>query len=246
MTGWGWPLTMAFVRLPLALLAAAAVLGVYRVAGYRVGFEAGLVWAPFTFTIVNLVCLAVLVRLTRAEGVRLADLLGYRRDRLRRDLGEGVLLAVVLGALLVIGVVLGGLVLYGAQVFTRFETAFVGGAGFTAPVPAWLAVVSALTFPIVNPVVEELQYRGYAQPRLIAAFGATWLGIGVTALGFALQHVAFALTAAGAFIYPVGFLLWGLGAGIVAHRRRRLMPLVVAHAVSNLSFAVIPVIVLVS
>jgi hypothetical protein len=65
---------MAFIRLPLALLATAAVFGVYAAGGHVVDVGAAVLWAPFTFTIVNLVCLVLLLRLTRREGVRLTDI----------------------------------------------------------------------------------------------------------------------------------------------------------------------------
>jgi membrane protease YdiL (CAAX protease family) len=200
-------------------------------------------WAPFTFTIVNLVCLVLLLRLTRREGVRLTDMLGFRRERLLRDLGLGLLLSFGLGLLFVCGVLLGGLVLYGTDLFARFETVFVGDADFSLVPPAWLALVTGLVFPVVNASVEELHYRGYVQPRLVAAWGV-WTGIAVTILGFALQHIAFAATIAGAFVYVVAYLFWGAGAGVFAHRNRRLAPLVLAHLVTNLSFAIIPLVVL--
>jgi hypothetical protein len=38
----------------------------------------------------------------------------------------------------------------------------------------------------------------------------------------------------------VGFLLWGVGAGIIVDRQKRLMPIIIAHFMSNLPFGLIP------
>jgi membrane protease YdiL (CAAX protease family) len=107
-----------------------------------------------------------------------------------------------------------------------------------------MAVVSAVAFPLLNPLVEELHYRGYTQPRLVAASHSIPTGIFLTAIGFGLQHVVFAVTVSSALAYAAGFFLWGLGAGFIFHRQHRLVPLIVAHFISNLSFGVIPLLMI--
>jgi membrane protease YdiL (CAAX protease family) len=100
--------------------------------------------------------------------------------------------------------------------------------------------IAGVAFPILNPLIEGLQYRGYAQPRLLAASGRVWLGIGIPAAGFGLQHVAFAYTLSATPAYAVGYFLWGFGAGMIAYRQKRLAPLIIAHFISNLSFGIVP------
>lgn len=87
---------------------------------------------------------------------------------------------------------------------------------------------------------------GYAQPRLIAASGSVWPGIGIQAAGFGLQHAAFAYTLSAAPLFVVGFFIWGFGAGLIANRQKRLAPLIVAHFISNLSFGVVPLVFMLS
>jgi membrane protease YdiL (CAAX protease family) len=101
-----------------------------------------------------------------------------------------------------------------------------------------------VAFPLLNPLVEELHYRGYTQPRLVAASHSIPTGIFLTAIGFGLQHVVFAVTVSSALAYAAGFFLWGLGAGFIFHRQHRLVPLIVAHFISNLSFGVIPLLMI--
>lgn len=242
--GRGWPLIMAFIRLPLALAGSGLAILAYRLQGNPVGVAAGLGWSTLTLTVVNLLCLGLLVWRSRVEGFSLGERIGLRRGQLARDILLGLAWSLLLGGLLLLGVFA---VVLAASGFTGpldFEGVFVGDASFDFTLPAWLAVVSAVAFPLLNPVVEELQYRGYAQPGLIAASGSVGTGIVVTAGGFALQHTVFAVTAAGALAYVLGFFLWGLGAGVIARRQGRLLPLIIAHFVSNLSFGVIPLILL--
>ncbi len=110
--------------------------------------------------------------------------------------------------------------------------------------PQWLmgiyAIIAGVIFPLLNAPVEELQYRGYAQSRSIIASRRVWAGICVPALGFGLQHIAFGFTLYAAIMYSIGFFLWGLGAGTIAFRQRRLFPLIIAHFISNLSFGIMP------
>jgi uncharacterized protein len=99
-----------------------------------------------------------------------------------------------------------------------------------------------LLFPLLNPAVEELQYRGYAQPRLIVLVGSPAAGVAWTAVLFGLQHMAFATTPVGAVAFAVGYMLWGAGAGVIVHRQGRLAQVLVAHVISNLVPAAIPLV----
>lgn len=238
--GWGWPLTMAFIRLPLALAGSAAAVLAYQLAGTPAGLAAGLGWSTLTLTVINLICLWLLARRARIEGFDLWAIAGFRLRSLARDIGLGMLISLLLFGLLAAGVFLVVLALHGPAGLADFEGVFMGQADFSFELPAWLAWVSALAFPLLNPLVEELQYRGYAQPRLIAASESMWAGVLLAAAGFGLQHIVFAVTVSGALAYAAGFFLWGLGAGLIARRLDRLAPLVIAHFFSNLPFGVIP------
>ena len=189
---------MAFVRIPLVILGSLIVILSYRLAGEPVGIEAGLVWSPLTLTVVNVVCLLLLRWRCRVEGISLRQIMDFRRQRWVADLGLGLLWSMVLGALMMIGV--GGVVLalHPAEGFEAFEHCFIGDAEFSIELPIWLAVVSATAFPLLNAPMEELQYRGYSQPGLIAACNRPRTGIVVVAIGFGLQHVVFSLTATAA------------------------------------------------
>jgi membrane protease YdiL (CAAX protease family) len=56
--------------------------------------------------------------------------------------------------------------------------------------------------------------------------------------------MVFAVTLSSALAYATGFFLWGLGAGFMFQRQGRLFPLIIAHFISNLSFGVIPLLMI--
>lgn len=249
-TSWGWPLFMAYIRLPLIILFNVAIVLALQLVGFPVEFAIMAVFATLSVTLVNLVCIGLLRWRARVEGFQYGKMVGFQRGRILRDLGEGLLWSIVLFALM-----LGGafLTAFAIQTITglTFEQILMGDADFSFEVlPQWLAVIYAIiagvVFPFLNAPVEELQYRGYAQSRMIAASGSVWLGILITALGFGLQHMAFGFTLSAALMYLVGFFIWGLGAGVIAYRRQRLFPLIIAHFISNLSFGIFPLVFMMS
>jgi membrane protease YdiL (CAAX protease family) len=240
---WGWPLFMSFIRLPLILLGNVAIVLAFRAAGQSVGLAAGAAFSTLSVTIVNVVCLVLLRWRARVEGFRLRDMIGFQRGRVLRDLGAGMLWAMGLFVLLLVGVLV---VVFAAQRLTgsSFEAIYLGDVDFSFEIgqlfAVFYALIAAVVFPMINAPVEELVYRGYGQRGITAVSGSTRLGIIIPAIGFGLQHIAFAYTAASTLAFAVGFLLWGVGAGIIARRQQRLAPIIVAHFISNLSFGIVP------
>lgn len=245
-TKWGWPLFMTFIRLPLILLGNGAIILLFRLTGQQVGLAAGAIFSTLSVTIVNVICLGMLLWRARVEGFQLRGMMGFKRSRLLRDLGSGVLWSMALFALLMGGMLA---MVFAIQRMTglSFEAIYLGDTDFSQiEMPVWVtavyAIIASVVFPVLNAPVEELQYRGYAQSRLVAASGRNWVGIGIPAIGFGLQHIAFAYTLAAMPAFAVGFLLWGIGAGMIAYRQQRLAPVIVAHFISNLSFGIVPLI----
>ncbi len=238
--GLAWPLIMAFIRLPLAFIGYGMAVYFFRPEGSQVGAAAGLIWSTVTISVVNLISLGLLIWRFRTEKMNLNDAIGFRKHRLLSDVGWGFLWSFVLYGVLVVGGAFTILCLHGTEGFAQFESIFRGDADFSFPVPSWIAFVSAIIFPLLNPPIEEMHYRGYVQPRLIGASGSVGLGIVISSAGFGLQHMAFAITLTSATAYAVGFFFWGLGAGFIVYKQQRLFPIIVAHFISNLSFGIVP------
>lgn len=245
--GWGWPVVMAFVRTPLILFGAVVVWGVLATSGQAEGFLLPL-GTSLAMNLVNLVSLVLLARLVRREGRRLRDLVGFSRARAGRDVAWGLCWLAVLNSVYAVGfflplLVVGGM--SGVADGSVFERAFVG-AWDDVPADAFGSATSVLmalwmlVFPFLNAPVEELQYRAYVQPRLHAVTGRAWIAIAVPSVGFGLQHVLFAPSVLGAVAYFGAFTIWGAGAGLIYLRQKRLLPLVIAHLITNFSVALVP------
>jgi membrane protease YdiL (CAAX protease family) len=235
---------MAFFRLPLILAGTVIAILAYQLLAIPAGIAAGLGWSTLTLTIVNLLNLGLLISRSKVEDFSLKRMIGFQWHLLGRDLAMGVALSLLLGALMLSGVFAVIFLLYGTDGFANMESVFIGNADFSFPLPVLMAVVSAVAFPLLNPLVEELHYRGYTQPRLVTSLHNLPAGMVLTAVGFGLQHVVFAVTPSSALAYAAGFFLWGLGAGFLYHRQGRLFRLIVAHFISNLSFGVIPLLMI--
>ncbi|MPZ65658.1 MAG: CPBP family intramembrane metalloprotease [Pseudonocardiaceae bacterium] len=221
----------------------------FTLGGYDEPFLLSLTTTPSLMLFVNLISLVLLARLTRREGIRLRDLVGFDRARLGRDVGFGLLWLLVLNVPFIAAIMLMTVALTrpaDAQALGEgFAQVFAGRAGESyaaVEFPLWWAVLTAASFSLLNPVVEEMYYRGYVQPRLTALSGRSWVGIGVMAAGFAAQHIAYAVTAAATLVYFVAFLVWGTGAGLIYRWQRRLPSLIVTHFVVNASFGVLPLV----
>ena len=234
---------MVLVLVRIALLAVAAVL-TSAVAAAVTGRPFSLAYAAqlsaHYFVPVNVACWALLAR---GGGVR--RLLGERPWLRWSDVGYGLVWLLVMYVPFAAAVVLMALLLHGPAGFAdSFATMFVPpeGTGLDlGPVAGvvFAAVVVAL-FPLTNAPVEELYYRGHAQGRLEARGAPGWLVVLLPAALFGLQHVLLAPGPEAMAVYAVAFTAWGATAGVIYRRRRRLMPLIVAHFLTNLFTAAVP------
>src|SRR6266516_4599263 len=120
-------------------------------------------WWMVSGTLIDLLCLGTLTWLTRREGIRLADLLKVRRERLGRDLVLGLGDLVALTPAVVI-----------SSLLTRL---FYGPAGRPPQVavarglPRAASAYSVLVWPAIWSIAEETTYVGYTLPRLEALLG---------------------------------------------------------------------------
>lgn len=100
--------------------------------------------------------------------------------------------------------------------------------------PLWYYLWGLLVLPVSVGIVEEVVYRGYAQPRLEAALGNRWLALLVVAAGFGAQHIAFAAhDASFALARFIGTFAAGIVFGLLYLKMRRLLPLMIGHWLVN-------------
>ncbi len=238
-------MTLVLTRIALLAAGAAATAGVLSAAA-GVPFSLNLTpqLSALYFIPVNLVCLALLAR-----GGRVRRLLGERPWLRRSDAGYGLLWLFVMFVPFAAAINLVVLLLHGPAGYAgAWETIFVPPPSaqleLGPAVSLVLAALVAVLFPLTNAPVEELYYRGHAQTELEERGSPAWLVVLLPALLFGAQHVLLAPTPAAMAVYAAAFTAWGATAGVIYRRQRRLMPLIVAHFVTNLMTASVPLVLL--
>jgi hypothetical protein len=188
-------------------------------------------WWPVYGTLVDVGCLGLLFWLTRREGIRLLDLVGLVKSKLKTEVPLGLGLFIIIFPVAIVG---GGslaqLIVYG-KIGPEFpESTFM----HTLPLLA-LLYIRILWWPVWS-ATEEMTYNGYALPRLIAITHSRWLSVAIVAFFFALQH-SFLMLAGWQFgIYTfLTFIPLSVAMLTANLRLRRLPPLIVAHWLMDLS-----------
>ncbi|MEH7352950.1 CPBP family intramembrane glutamic endopeptidase [Neobacillus drentensis] len=241
---------VSFIRFPMLITVLLLLFLLLKIFGLSFQFPYLPEFSNVYFTVVNVLCFFLLHRLLKKEGRSIKDLIDFRIDRLIKDILFGLLWLLFLYipfALTTMGIMF---VMYGPDLFEHFQTVFAGNEEiFTFPRPHWLLWATAcisFVFPFLNAPIEELMYRGYAQPLFINHNKKVWIGIIIPSIGFALQHIILAVSLQGAIVYAAAFFVWGIGSGIIFHTQKRLFPLIVCHFFVNIAFAILPLIFLIS
>ena len=203
--GWGWLLLPAL----LMFLANQLVFGIFmmRLADFEAAYAANLAVLPVTLSVIQLALLWIAWRQLRASRISVRDLVGFKRGRLSRDLGLGLVMAgaastVIVLSLLVIGRIVG-------EMSVSFPTWGI----------LWWTTIGAVTAGIG----EEMYFRGFLFERL-GRLSAPSLLV-VTSLAFALIHAP--------PMYLHTFLV-SLGFGWVYLRTKRLFPVILGHTATNI------------
>ncbi len=227
------------LRVALLFGAAAATAALVSLAA-GVGFSLALTpqLSALYFIPVNVLCLWLLRRNLHARGSSLRSLADYDGARLGEDVLKGLLWLVVLFVPFIIAINLTMLVLFGpAGMLAAYETVFAPDPAASVAFAPWFAwtsaILVALVFPLTNAPTEELVYRGHAQAGLLRTGRPAALAMLLPAAAFGLQHVLLAPSTAGMLVYAVGFFSWGAVAGLIYLRSGRLMPLILAHLITN-------------
>lgn len=113
------------------------------------------------------------------------------------------------------------------------------------PVAWWFGLIVAPV--LLAPVIEELFFRGVAQPVVTDAARAagsaprtaTLIGIVATAAVFALLHTLDAATPTGAWVVALSTFVFGCAVGTLVAVTGRLGGAIVAHAVFNLTLVLL-------
>ena len=234
---------VSFIRLPLLLL----IMSLMSLL-LNIPFPFSPDIAVIYFMIANLLSLYLMTRLLHSEGRSIWDVIDFQRDRLGKDLLWGLLWIFVLFIPFAAAVNGVAFLIFGTDYLNQFEVIFTGDLAnnplTTSVWLRWVGAIVALFFPFINAPIEEIMYRGYAQPKFAEGFGKPWAGIVIPSIGFGLQHCMLAASWQGALVYIGAFFFWGLGSALIFHYHQRLFPIIIAHFVVNLAFAAMPLVLL--
>ncbi len=188
-------------------------------------------WWPVYGTLVDLGCLGLLVWLTRREGIRLFDLVGLVKSKLKTEIPLGLGLFIVIAPITIFGGgMLAKLITYGTinPEFPEYT--------FMRALPLFALLYARILWWPIWSATEEMTYNGYALPRLLVMTKSRWLSVAIVSFFFAIQHSFLMLAGFKFGIYMfLAFLPLSIAMTLVYLRIRRLPPLIIAHWLMDLS-----------
>jgi hypothetical protein len=223
---------MLFARAGFAVVAQGVVAAVFALRCSPTPWRDSEPWLPVYGTLIDAGCLVLIWRLTRREGIRLFDLVGFERTRFVRDMLLGFAL-IPASLVFIFGGVYGG----GWLVYGTLTPPLVFGE---LPLPA--ALYGVLVWPFIWGLTEQMTYNGYLAPRFQIVSGSTSMAIVFVAFAWSLQHSFMPLT------FDAKFMIYRLLASIpntvfqtiLYLRFRRLLPFAIAHALMDGASVLLP------
>jgi uncharacterized protein len=188
-------------------------------------------WWTVYGTLADFGCLGLLIWLTRREGIRLFDLVGLIKSKLKKEIPLGLALFVIIAPAAIFGGgMLAKLIAYGSLNPEFPENTFI------RTLPLWALLFSRILWWPLWSVTEEMTYNGYALPRMQAITRSRWKSVAIVSFFFALQH-SFLMLADFRFGFYEFLAFFPLCIAMVCAymRIRRLPPLIIAHWLMDLS-----------
>jgi uncharacterized protein len=186
-------------------------------------------WWTVYGSLIDICCLTLLMWVFKIEGITLRSVLNLNKNEFKRDLK---LAGVIFVILLPITMVWGSAVSY--LIFGTSHAPMVAG-----PLPIWAAIYSVVIWPICWAIVEQVIYMGYGLPSLERIFKNKTVAIAIVMFLWALQHVALPVTLDPQYsIYRFLTVLPMVIMPIAYMKTRRLLPLIIVHAISDMMSAI--------
>lgn len=143
---WRGPALMLFARTACAVGAQALVAAVFALRSSPTPWHDAGPWLPVYGTLIDAGCLALLWLLTRGEGIRLFDLVGFQRHHLVRDVLLGLVLIPACLVFILAGTSAVGWLLYGT----------LAPPYLTGPLPLPAALYGVLVWPFIWGLTDDL------------------------------------------------------------------------------------------
>jgi uncharacterized protein len=228
---WTGPLLIVVGRSALMFVAQGIVAAILLMRGSTTPWISAAPYWTVYGTLIDIGCLVLLWRFTRAEGTTIRSLIGPIRWRNGRDIFVGLGFWLITFPLFVLGGMLSAWLVYGTTKPNVFPGLVMGRV-----LPVWAIVYSCSVWWMIWSFTEETSYQGYVVPRIQALSGRAWVAVVVVGFWWALQHSFIP------FIADWRFVLWRFLAflpGIIGFillylRTKRLAPLIVAHYIMDI------------
>jgi hypothetical protein len=211
---WGMLAVRSAVSFGLLLALAAA----FAAAGKSDAVSASAAWWLWFVTAANVVCIVLMARFGRAEGLRLRDIFFASRATWKGDLAWAAVFAA------------------GTAVFAMAPGSLIAGALWANPntpngmlfqaIPLLAVYPLFVIMPITQAFAELPTYWGYVAPRLRAAGTNRWVVIALVGLVLSLQHMFFAFQLDWRYDLwlAIKFLPFALWTGLIVDRRPTSLP----------------------
>jgi hypothetical protein len=190
-------------------------------------------WWPFSIILTDLICLVLLDHFYKQEGKRYWDVFQIDRQHVKKDL------LFMLGFLVLLGPV--GFLPNFLSAQWLFGDPQIALDLLVRPLPVWAAMLSFISFPLLQGIVEIPTYMLYVLPRLEKQGIRPWLAITLTGFFLSAQHVFAPFIPDLSFITYrlIMFLPFAFLIAVVMRWRPRLMPyMAIVHVLMNVSIAV--------
>ncbi len=231
---WGMLLIRSLLPFAMLLLFAAA----YRFSGSNSAIAGASAWWLWFVTIVNIVCIALMLSFSRLEGLRLRELFFLNRLTWKGDL---LWLLLAIAGIAVFALLPGNLL---ARMFWG-DPAYPNALLFR-PIPLFAIYPLFLLMPVTQALAELPTYWGYVAPRLRASGLQRWLVIAVVGLMLSLQHLFFSFQLDWRYDLwlALKYLPFALWTGFIIDRRPTSLPyLMFVHLLMDSSLPVFTLLV---
>jgi len=227
------PMLMLFARSALILLAQGITFLLLRQLNVENPSVAVRNWWSVYGTLVDFGCLGLLLWLTKREGIRLLDLFGFVKSKLKTDIPLGLGIFIIVFPLTVFGGgMLAMLIAYGT-----LNPVFPEGT-YLRTLPLLAVLYSRILWWPLWSATEELTYNGYALPRLIALTRSPWLSVAIVSFFYAIQHSFLSLVNfQHGFYMFLTFIPLTIALELIYLRVRRLPALIIGHWLMDLASA---------
>jgi hypothetical protein len=181
-------------------------------------------WWSVVCTICNIITIVLLMLICKSEGSSFKNLIGYKRGQ-----GNVKYTLLIVGLMLLLG--MSGMYGFGFMIYGYVPVTMV------QPIPVWLAAINLILLPLTVVFAELPLYFGYALNGIERVTGNKVLSIVYPMFFYALQHSFIPL------IYDwkhmlfrfLSFLPLMLVLGIIYYKKRKLLPLMIGHAILDLA-----------